>query len=101
MIQPGSMKNTGTFNFPQTGRKHTTPTAAPAFTATENGTAFTKTSAAAAFQSLADTLGVEEEKQPDFTEPCIWARLSGEGGDYLVMLFVPEENKLFVAERLI
>ncbi len=53
-----------------------------------------------AFQSLADTLGVEEEKQPDFTEPCIWARLSGEGGDYLVMLFVPEENKLFVAERL-
>lgn len=52
-------------------------------------------------QFVMEALAVVEEKQPDFTKPYVWARLSKEGGDYLVILFVPEENMLYLAEYLI
>lgn len=50
------------------------------------------------FQFVAESAGIGDEDQPDFTKEFIWAKLSEEYGDYLIFLFFPEEERLFLAQ---
>ena len=52
------------------------------------------------FQAVAEALETEEKNQPDFTKDFAWARLAKEDGSFLILLFFPEDNRMFLAEAI-
>ena len=50
---------------------------------------------------VTEALETEDKNHPDFAEDFVWARLLKEDGSYLILLFFPEDNRLFLAEAII
>lgn len=53
------------------------------------------------FQDVTEALETEDKNQPDFTKDFAWARLAKEDGSFLILLFFPEDNRMFLAEVMI
>lgn len=50
------------------------------------------------FRFVAESLEIGKECRPELTRDFIWSKLSDEYGNYLIFIFCPEDNRLFLAQ---